>query len=184
MEKSYFWGYRNVPNVGDQISELRQYFSLGLFLNRFYILWKARICRFLTDLSPELVDIVSQSALRQRYFTQNLWYSKFWKWVFRFVVIWGVRLSGMYFILILRYRNFISDVFWLHNVGIWDFTNLDFWESKILVVREHFDRLYPRAPGSNPLEIARFVLFRECRISFKKIRVKIFAGTQRSGLLH
>ena len=62
MEKSYFWGYRNVPNVGDQISELRQNFSLGFFLNRFYILWKARIWRFLADLSPELAGIVDQSA--------------------------------------------------------------------------------------------------------------------------
>ena len=55
---------------------------------------------------------------------------------------------------------------------------------KMLVVCEHFDRLYPRAPGSNPLEIARFVLFRECRIGLKKIRVKNFAGARRSGLLH
>ena len=28
------------------------------------------------------------------------------------------------------------------------------------ILREHFDRLYPRAPGPNGLEIARFVVFR------------------------
>ena len=45
--------------------------------------------------------------------------------------------------------------------------------------REHFFRLYLRAEGSNRLEIARFVDFRQCRYGLKKIRWKNFTGARR-----